>query len=162
MNPQENVAILKHVSTEKLKLVKELLELTIKQKESLLAAEDNSTELLNRIVEEKQCIITTINHLDYDFSSNYDALLDSLGLKSLEGIKEEPVKGFKELKLVISEIMTVMQKIKILDDENHRLAIKNMEAIKGQLKTMKTGKMATNSYGKKYKESPSIFIDRKR
>lgn len=161
MIPVEYLATLKHISSEKKRLVGEIMDLTYKQNQILKTADENS-DLLGKIIDEKQKVIRIIDQLDYDFSINYDALKESLGVKSLEGQKEEPVEGFKELQTTISGIISVMENIKLLDDENHKLATRNMEKIKGQLKNVKSSKKATSGYQKKYNENAALFVDKKR
>ncbi|KAB3539651.1 flagellar protein FlgN [Alkaliphilus pronyensis] len=162
MRPEKIVIELQNICNHKLNIMKQILSLTIAQKEALTNKEDQGINLLNQIIEEKQSLIDIVNQLDHDFITNYEAIKKLLKIDSFEECTEEPVKGFKQLKDTVNEIVNVTKDISQLDKENMEMANSNMNELKAQLKNIKTGKKVINSYNRKYVETPSILIDKKR
>lgn len=162
MRSEELVLELQGICSEKLNIMQQMLTLTKAQNTSLLAIEDEKIDCLNQIIEEKQSLIEIVNQLDHDFLRNLDVLKKLLNIDSLEECTQEPVEGFKELKGIIEEIMNISEEMRQLDKENMQRATSNMDELKKQLKSIKVGQKATNSYNRKYMETPSILIDKKR
>lgn len=149
------------LSKNKKQLMLTLLDLTRHQHQIILADDDDITGI-GAVVEEKQKIIVKIDEIDQVFLSKYSEIKNKLGINNYDTIVDEPIAGFKELKLRIQEIINLMEDIKILDDTNTNNARINLEKVKEKLKVINVGKKATNSYSTKYHENQSIFIDKKK
>lgn len=157
------VDYLYRLSEGKYKLMEQLLALTERQRETLTTVDEVSLNSLNRLIEEKQAVISKVDVLDKEFLEKFQALKAHLGVEDFSKVEGEPVPGFKALKSKVEEILEITQKIKELDDENTASAKAHMEVIKQELKTVRIGKQVSRSYGQKYNDhSQSIFIDKRR
>lgn len=161
MSVEVLVVELLELSGTKKVLLQALLELT-KSQQQLVEADAEDLYELSSVIEDKQKIIVEIDGLDLLFLDKYNTLKQALGFSSLESVVFEPVTGFKELKINIQAILSLMEEIKRLDDINISAARHNLNKVKEQLKAINVGKKASTSYGTKYKENISILIDKKR
>ncbi|NBG89398.1 flagellar export chaperone FlgN [Isachenkonia alkalipeptolytica] len=156
---KELTEYLYRISEAKLQLMVTLLEATQEQQQAL---EEENLEVLDQAIGKKNKIIEKIDVLDKEFAEKYQDLKEALGIEDLSKVEEEPVEGFKDLKEKIQEIMATANKVNQMDQENMKKMKKDMEKVQSKIKNARTGKKAMGSYNKKYKQSESIFIDKKK
>ena len=156
---KELTEYLYRISEAKLQLMVTLLEATQEQQQAL---EEENLEVLDQAIGKKNKIIEKIDVLDKEFAEKYQDLKEALGIEDLSKVEEEPVEGFKDLKKKIQEIMATANKVNQMDQENMKKMKKDMEKVQSKIKNARTGKKAMGSYNKKYKQSESIFIDKKK
>lgn len=162
MNLEKLVTELIDMARDKRSKLQRLKELSEAQQQLLLDDPEDVSEL-QRLIDSKQAVMGKIDAIDAEFLFKYEALKKSLGVDSLESITEEPVKGLRELKLEIQQLLQLMVDMKVLDDSNTQKARDNLDKVKAQLKVINVGRKATSSYSNsKYKQSQSILIDNKR
>ncbi len=158
MDTKELVNYLYRLSDGKHKLMEDLLKVTKDQAEAI---EKTDMDRLNETIGKKDKIIESIDKLDREFVEKYQRLKEILGIEDLSKEENEPVEGFKELKSKVNNIMESIKELKEIDNENIKKIENNMKEVKSNLKGARTGKKAVGSYNKRYKESQSIFIDKK-
>jgi len=162
MNSESLVIDLVHLVKEKKALMSNLLELTITQGKLILEDEDDISRI-QVVIDEKQKLMKVIDNIDFEFLDKLDELKRLLNIKTLDSLKEEPVKGFRELKQEIQDIIKLTEELKQLDEANTQKAKANLDKVKEQLKVINVGKKASNSYStNKYQQGQSILIDKKK
>lgn len=159
MRSQEFIDYLLRLSDAKLVLMKDLLRITEEQQEVI---DNEKVEMLDQLIQQKQSIMEKIDLLDKEFLDKYGLLKSQLGVEDLQEIDGQKLPEFKELKEKISEVVSFVEKIQQLDRENTQSLKRNMEKVKQNLKTIRTGKKAITGYNSVYKESHSIFMDKKK
>lgn len=158
MSNKEIISYLYKVSEAKHKLMKDLMLIT---KEQSKAIEENDIKAINSTITKKDKIIKNIDKLDKEFVEKYSKLKELLGISDLSEVESEPIDGFKELKSKIGDIVEDVEEINKLDMENTQKIQNNIKNVKTQLKDTRKGKHVVGNYNKRYKESQSIFIDKK-
>jgi len=161
MRDKELIQKLISVSKQKLLLLNEMLDLTIKQSTVIEKIEANIV-VLSELLSEKQEIMNKIDVLDIVFVDKYEALKIDLGVVSLKNYDVKSDEGLKELREIAAKISNVMREIKKIDDENIKKMSLNINTTKRELKDVKNGMKIAKSYGKKNSEVQSIFIDKRR
>lgn len=156
---RELTAYLYRLSDAKLHLMTNLMEATKRQQEAL---EEENLEALSQAIEAKNKIIEKIDVLDKEFAEKYRDLKEALGIEDLTQVEKEPVEGFKDLKEKIHEIMSKVNSVNQLDQENLEKMKEDMKNVQSKLKNARTGKKALGSYHSKYQQNASIFIDKKK
>lgn len=131
---------------DKKKLLIEMLNLTQSQS---IAIDEEKIEQLELLLDKKSSIMGEIDDLNSKFK-------DALGNDEIED---------KTLLSSISEIKKILKEIKQIDDKNNENLSSAVSEMKGNLKDVRCGKRAMNSYGNSdpYKSFASLggtlFID---
>ncbi|SNS48285.1 FlgN protein [Anaerovirgula multivorans] len=159
MKIEEIINYLQRLSDAKFVLMENLLKITGEQHRAL---EKEDWEVMDNLIQQKQKIMDKIDLLDKEFIEKYDILKKDLGIKELQEIDPEKLPGVEELKKKINRILEVVKKIQELDQENTQKIKKNITKAKENLKTIKTGRKAFEGYNSSYRETYSIFFDKKK
>lgn len=159
MKPEEYLQRLSEVSSKKLELLKDILELTRAQARAI---NEDGLETLSRLIQEKQVGIDAINRLDEEFEVYFKRLKGSLGVKSLDELNASGLAGAGELKDTITQIFGVMQKISDIENQNNENARNLLRKFGDEIKRINQGKKISNAYMSGPSETPSYFIDKKK
>ncbi len=146
------------LSEGKLFLLKQLLTLSGQQSKNI---ESGEAEKLDKLIEQKQNIMTGIDVLDKEFVKKYDLLKSSVVIETLEGLKPNEKDKMKVLQNKIAEIYSLTEKIQKIDIANVEKVKKNLQSVQNELKKVRAGKRAVQGYSKKDTEGVSIFLDKK-
>ncbi|OPJ56046.1 flagellar protein FlgN [Alkalithermobacter paradoxus] len=159
MNTSDCIEKLIELSEKKYILLVEMYEITKRQREYIKEKDDNA--LLDSI-EKKQSRIDDINELDKEFYEIYSNIKKSLGVNSIEEISINNYPSLKNLKNKVSEIMSVLGKIDIIDNENKEKANEELNKVKNDIKSLRSNVRANKGYNAGYKDVQGIFIDNKK
>ena len=148
------------VSKKKYVLLKDIHKLTQVQTEVISGSD---IEKLEELIKGKQGSIDSISKLDEEFGIYFKRLKQTLGVESLDEIKDIEIQGVKELRTVIGDIMTLLREISELEVNNNKSAKRLLEDIGDNIKKINAGHKANSIYNTAYNvETPSYFIDKKK
>lgn len=143
---KRSILSLQNILMEKLLYLKDMLELTKAQSETI---ENEEIEVLDNLIDKKSALISKIDLLDCKFK-------DSKGEVSLED---------KTLLEIKSQIEKVLIEIKTVDDENNKNLSIAMAEMKLNLKDIRQGQRAMKNYGNSdpyqsfVSQGGTLFID---
>lgn len=150
---------LNYITEQKLKLFKEILDITILQKEDI---ENNNAENISALIQKKQQVIDAIDKLDKSFLQGYQQLKDELKLDRPDRIDINKYPELKTLKHCVEEIMELAGRIMGLENSNREKLNDIFNAVKNELKQINVGKRSLKAYDKPAVQNDGIFIDRKK
>ncbi|MTI69493.1 MAG: flagellar protein FlgN [Firmicutes bacterium] len=130
------------ISKKKLKLLKEILTLTKKQRVSI---EDKDIESLSEILEKKDETIERINELDKSLKK-LKLSLREYEVQSIKDIDSDKYINAKDLKNISKKIEKVLLDIKEIDDYNNKLSKELLKKFKSNVKGIKESRRVTNIY----------------
>lgn len=160
MEPDKYVERLRELSGKKHVLLKDMLELTRAQS---LTINEDGIENLQKLINDKQAIISKINMIDEEFEVYFTRLKQQLKVKNLDEVKEPGIAGIKELKQTIGQIMSTMQEIGRIEKENNDKVKKLMDAFTEEIKKLNLGKKINTAYNPgTLMKPPSYFVDQKK
>lgn len=148
-----------NISEKKLVLLKNILQYTINQKQSIL---DDNIDDLEKIISKKQNEIDIINKIDILFNDKFVELKKINNISNLEEINKDYYTHVKALKNVISKIELLLADIYKLENENNVNIKKNFSEVKEKLRNIRQSKKAANKYNAYKNNNESIFIDSKK
>lgn len=143
----------------KLKLFKEIYDITVLQKEDI---ETNRAENIGTLVSDKQKVIDTIDELDKVFLQGYQLLKDELKLDRPDRIDTGKYPELKSLKLCVEEIMELAGRIMELENSNLEKLNSIFSEVKNELKQINVGKRSLKAYEKPVVQNDGIYIDWKK
>ena len=146
------------LSEGKLFLLKQLLTLSIQQSKNI---ESGEAAKLDKLIEQKQNIMTRIDALDKEFIDKYDLLKNSAIIKVPEALDTAEKDKMRKLKDKVTEIHSLTDKIQKIDSANVEKLKKRLQSVKDELKKVRVGKKAVQGYSNKNIEGISIFLDKK-
>lgn len=139
---------------EKLQLLNIILDTKPKQKEAIEKEDiDGIESSLNTI--QKQ--IFTIDQLDSIYANKLKELKEITGVENIEELNDTKYSNTAILKTRIVEIKSVLEAIKIMDDENIALMNNKLEETKEKLKNLRKGQKVVKGYSVDY--DGTMFID---
>ncbi|QNU68684.1 flagellar export chaperone FlgN [Ruminiclostridium herbifermentans] len=160
MVPEQYIQKLIDVSSKKLNIIKEILDLTRMQ--SAIINED-SAEKLNKLIDLKQQQIDLIGELDEAFEVYFGRLKSVLGVQSIDEIDMVQFNGAAELKQIITDITNATRQIQALEIENKNKVQAVLDNLASEIRKVKRHKMVNNGYNVAAKlDKPSYFIDKKK
>lgn len=139
-------------------LLDDFYKLTIVQKKLI---ENDDIDKLNRIIKNKEELISKINLLDKDFLEIYNELKEENNIRSLSELDIDKV-YLARLKEITNRCDSLMQDIKVQDESNNSMMENNFEDVKTKLREIKRGKTTTNKYYNKSQNTDGYFIDSKK
>jgi hypothetical protein len=158
--PSEYVQRLIEASLKKYALIQELLVLTNKQAEKI--TEDSVSEF-ESLVDKKQVKMNEVDKLDEEFNVYFQRLKQTLKISSLDELTGADIKGIKELKEAVSNIMLVLNEINTIELQNNIKAKKLLNQFGAEIKKINQGKKANSIYNPvPIGKPPSYFIDKKK
>lgn len=150
------------ISQKKLKLLQDMLLLTMAQAESI---NEDGVEALGKLISDKQEKIEEINRIDEEFGVYFYRFKKELKVKSLDelDLDNTAIKGARELKEVISEIMKLIKEISEFENRNNAKAKGLLKTFSDELVKLRQGKKITQVYNPAPTiPPPSYFIDKKK
>lgn len=150
---------LNYITEQKLKLFKEILNITILQREDI---ENNKAENIGTLVDRKQKVIDAIDKLDQSFLQRYQKLKDELHLDRPDRIDTSKYPELKTLKHYVEEIMELAGKVMELESSNREKLNEIFDEVKKELKQINVGKRSLKAYEKPIEQNDGIYIDRKK
>lgn len=153
------ISKLNQITEQKLKLFKEIYNVTVLQKEDI---ENNKADNIEALVQKKQQIIDTIDELDKAFLGGYSQLKDELKLDRPDKIDTNRYPELKTLKSYIDDIMKLASSIMELENSNREKLNNIFNEVKKELRQINTGKRSIKAYETPMVQSDGIYIDRKK
>lgn len=158
-SPNTYVERLLEITDAKYVCLQEMLELTAEQASVI---DGDQIERLENILDDKQRIIEKVDKLDDEFEVYFHRLKSESRIKSLEELSSNEVKGLKELKISVSNVMAVLKELSDLEKSNNSRAKKALEDIGNELKNINVAKKVNSAYGALPIQTESFFIDKKK
>jgi len=159
MEIKNAINFLVEVSETKYNIMKEIYELTKKQK---LDIENGNADSLLHDIEKKQEKIEEVNSLDKQFYSTYIKLKQMLNVNSLEEINVNAYPEIKELKNKVGKILEITKQTDEIDKINMDEVKKEFEKVKFEMKSLKNNVKAARGYNTQYNHAQGVFIDNKK
>lgn len=123
-------------SNKKYKCLQDLVLLTMAQTEAI---SEEGMDGLEKLINEKQIKIDEINKIDEDFGIYFNLLKQKLGINKLDEIDASQLKGAKELKQIIGQIMELLSEINKLEKQNYAKAKNLLDEFGMKLKQIREG-----------------------
>lgn len=149
-------------SEAKLSLVKEILEITKKQSESI---NNNDIKRLQSYIDIKRRKIDEINRIDNIFVDKYERFKEINKIDSIETINVKEYPHLKQLKETVSKILLILKEVQAIETNNNEKIKNEFNSLKLKLKNIKQGKKIVKGYDNVYKNrniNSSIFINIKK
>jgi len=146
------------ISSKKQELMKEILEITKRQREFIKLGK---IETVSKQIELKERIINEVNKLDLEFYQIYNELKKS-GIEGLDKLDVNKYPQLKELRVIVENILSITNETKVIDDENILRLQNEKKDLSIKLKGLKQGKRASNAYGAQKNMTESVFLDKKK
>lgn len=159
MEIRTSINLLAELTETKYQIMKEIYELTKKQKVDI---QSGDADELVRDVEKKQEKIEEVNSLDKQFYTVYVKVKQMLNINSIEEIDVNKYPEIKELKIHVEKVLEVVKLIDNIDKINNEEVKKEFEKVKSEMKNLKTSVRANKVYNTKYNHAQGVFIDNKK
>ncbi len=140
-------------------LLKDMLALTQAQTPVIKA---EALDELERLINEKQQKIESIDKLDEEFSVYYERLKATANVKKLDDIDARAFPGAKALKERIGEILELVSNISQIEKSNNDKSKELHEQLGSQIKKINQGKRINNAYNPAPPNSTAFFVDKKK
>lgn len=140
---------------QKIECLKIILYLKPKQKEAI--KEENMDDIESTI-DSIQTQINIIDEIDSKYMLKLNELKSSTSIENITQLDDMKHPKSMKLKDNINKITSLLQKIKILDDENSLMINEKFQETKEMLKNLRQGKKMAKGYLSDYNSS-TIFID---
>ncbi|WP_091730929.1 flagellar protein FlgN [Proteiniborus ethanoligenes] len=139
---------------EKLELLKHILDVKPKQKEAI---EKEDIDAIESSLSTIQKQISAIDQLDSIYADKLKELKDRVGVESIEELDHTKFPNTIALRDRIKEIRSVLEAIKIIDDENIALMNDKFQETKKKLKNLRKGQKVVKGYSSDHDET--MFIN---
>lgn len=160
MTPDEYVQRLTESLRRKMKLLNELFSFTQNQTDAI---NREDVESLNNLIKDKQKRLDEIDKIDEEFNVYFLRLKQTLKVSNLDEIKDQDIKGIKELQGIIGNVMAKIKEISIQEKQNNIKAQNLLNSIGNEIKKMNLGKKADSGYNPPpIAQPPAYFIDKKK
>lgn len=147
-------------SNKKYNYLKDLNLLVMAQSEAI---NEDGMDGIKKLIGQKQVKIDEINKIDDDFKVYFDLLKQRLGVRSLDEINASDLKGAKELKQIIGQIMEILDEIKTFEKQNNEKAKKLLDDLGSKIRQIREGKKLNNVYNPTSGiKPPAYFLDKKK
>lgn len=143
----------------KKELLKEMLVLTDGQ---TAAIKSEALDALNKLIEEKQKRIDSIDKLDEEFSGYLEGLKSTAKVKSIDEIDSAAYPKAKQLRDETGEVMTLIKRISDIEKINSDVSKELLEKLGSEIKKVNQGKKINQAYNPNSPSAPSYFIDNKK
>jgi hypothetical protein len=158
-SPDTYITRLLEITNAKYTYLREMLEMTSEQAVSI---DGDQIAKLEDILDGKQRIIEKIDKLDDEFEVYFHRLKSEAKIKNLEELNSSEVKGLKELKISVSNVMGIIKELSDMEQSNSSKAKKALEDIGNELKSINVAKKVNSAYGSIPLQTESFFIDKKK
>lgn len=150
--------LIENLKTKK-KYLFNILSLTKFQTKAIESQED---EKLSQYINEKQIAIDNINILDKDFIDKFNLVKASLGVTSLDEVKNNSNSPLKNVKTELDDIYKLIEQISVIEKENSTKLNKEFDDIKSKIKEVHAGKKIINAYNSEIIQNDGVFLDTKK
>lgn len=140
-------------------LVEEICLLTSSQ--SQLLAPEKAEELL-AVVEKKQYLINEVNSIDAEVLRLEEEMKDVVEPPPCGEIAETFRQKLAEIEEIRQEILSVLRKIAVIDEQNRRKANEEYRRLKDAVKSLRAGRSSLKAYQKLAFQPSGCFIDKKK
>ncbi|KNY28609.1 flagellar protein FlgN [Pseudobacteroides cellulosolvens] len=158
-SPEAYIERLLEITDSKYTCLQEMLELTNEQANVI---DGDQIARLEEIIDSKQKIIEKVDKLDDEFEVYFHRLKSEAGIKSVDELKTSEVKGLKELKKSVSNVMGILKELSDMEKSNGNKAKKVLGDIGNELKNINVAKKVNSAYGSIPLQTESYFIDKKK
>ncbi len=160
MTSEEYVKRLTEISNKKYELLQDMYLLTDKQSKAI---SEEKVEILDELISQKQNLINLIDKSDNEFNVYFQRFKQTLGVKSLDEVKEPTVNGVEELQDCVKKIMGLLKDITQLDDKNKEAVKKTLNQLGDEIRKGNQGKKVSMAYNPgSLMQPPSYFVDKKK
>jgi hypothetical protein len=158
MEAKDYLARLNEILVGKQAMLAEILGFTRMQREALQAERYDDLEVL---IARKQERIEAVDKLDEQFAVYSARLKAALGIESFDELPQHGIPGTPELKENVARIMSLLEEIKAIDDENTVRMKDGIAELKGAIQRNNSFKLANKAYNSP-KSVVSNYFDKKK
>ena len=158
-SPEKYVGRLIDLLKKKHVLLHSLLSLTQSQSDQI---NEESIEILQRLIDEKQLVIDDINKLDDEFNVYFSRLKSTLKINSLDELNAAGLDGARHLKEITAGIINLIKEISQLEKDNNEKSTELLNYLGGEIKKINQGKKMNNSYTSRPINTTAYYIDKKK
>lgn len=147
-------------SNKKYNCLQDLILLSMAQTEAI---SEEGMDGLKKLINEKQVKIDEINKIDEEFAVYFDLLKQKLGVSKLDDIKSFDIRGAKELKQIIGQVMELLSEINEIEKQNNDKAKGLLDDLGMKIRQIREGKKLNNVYNPGSGAiPPAYFVDKKK
>ena len=158
-NINNAVAELVDLLDKKSKLFDTIMEITLEQKKDM---DENAANNIEKLVNQKQSIIESVDEIDKSFWEKLNLMKRELKVNTLEEIDFSKYPEMKNLKLKVTEIVSMAQDIMGIEESNKKKLVELMNGLKKEINQIKAGKKSIKAYEKPNINNDGIYIDKKK
>lgn len=145
------------LADEKVEKLNVILSIKPRQKQAI---EEVNIEGINAALKQIQKQINEIDKINSAYSLKFKELKSELDIDSLEQIGNAMHLRTDKLEEKLDEIKSILEAIKVIDDENNLLIMEKFKETKGKLKNLRQGQIMNKSYN--VASYGTMFIDQKK
>ena len=159
ITPEKYIERLCEASNKKLIILQSLYQLTQRQSDMI---NQDKLDSLEEIISQKQKHIDQIDKLDEEFNVYFLRLKQQLNIGSMDELEKTQMKGIKELKQTICQVMETIKEISGLEQQNNSKAKELLDELGTEIRKVNQGKKVTSAYNPgNALRPPSYYIDKK-
>ncbi|WDV46129.1 flagellar export chaperone FlgN [Clostridiaceae bacterium M8S5] len=145
---------------EKIDFLNQIYDYTKKQ--STAVQSDDNIKDIETFVELKEIVIKKVDNIDLEFFNLINEFKNKEGIQSMEDLDTEKYPQAKKLQSSTADILSLLKKIKDIEQKNCITLNQAIKNVKGKLKNINTGKKMVSGYNTYKNVSNSVMIDQKR
>lgn len=157
--PESCIKLMNDILQQKRELMDEMLSLTVMQ---TAAIEKEDLDDLNRLIAEKQRIISSVDKLDEEFLEQFNKLKTDKRLTGLSQLEALDLPGASELKQKTAAILETIGRISEAEKHNSRKSSELLDKYGKEIKKINIGRKANQGYNPMPYTAPSYFLDKKK
>ncbi len=154
---KEKIDELISISEEKAKLLEDMRQYTIVQKEYI---EEEDMDSLNENLDKIDDLIKQVDKLDLSFLNIFSQIKKDENVENIDELDLDKYPNLNKLKEIVTEISSTLMALSLLDKENNKNMKQKLESTKMELKKVKEGQRAYKGYNKSV--TGSMMIDEKK
>ncbi|NLV75889.1 MAG: flagellar protein FlgN [Tissierellia bacterium] len=154
---KEKIDKLISISEEKAKLLEDMRQYTIVQKEYI---EEEDMDSLNENLDKIDDLIKQVDKLDLSFLNIFSQIKKDENVENIDELDLDKYPNLNKLKEIVTEISSTLMALSLLDKENNKNMKQKLESTKMELKKVKEGQRAYKGYNKSV--TGSMMIDEKK
>lgn len=154
---KEKIDELISISEEKAKLLENMRQYTIVQKEYI---EEEDMDSLNENLDKIDDLIKQVDKLDLSFLNIFSQIKKDENVENIDELDLDKYPNLNKLKEIVTEISSTLMALSLLDKENNKNMKQKLESTKMELKKVKEGQRAYKGYNKSV--TGSMMIDEKK
>jgi len=158
-NANNRITELVSLIDKKKQLFDNIMDITLEQKKDI---DENAANNIEKLVNQKQSVIESIDEIDKSFSEKFNLLKKQLKINTLEEIDFSKYPEMKNLKRKVVEITAMAQDIMIIEESNKKKLVSIISGLKNEIKQINQGKKSIKAYEKPNINNDGIYIDKKK